>query len=203
MDSGDDCGFTIERCLTMNSTEKLGARVRTYREKLGLSVEDLAKNSGLDLEVVRRTESGEAYPPISVLIRLSRALGQRLGTFMDDQFVADPLIIRAAERNEETASHKDGATGNYHYYPLGKNKTDRHMEPLYIRIDPSEGRSLSSHEGEEFIIVLSGEVELIYGKETQVLQAGDSLYYNSLVPHHIGAKGPGPAEIYAVIYIPI
>ena len=186
----------------MNATEKLGTRVRSYREKLGLSIEDLAKNSGLDLDVVRRTENGESYPPISVLIRLSRALGQRLGTFMDDQFVPDPLIIRCQERKEETASHKSGA-GPYHYFPLGKNKTDRHMEPLFIRIDPAGERDLSSHEGEEFIIVLSGEVELVYGKEEYVLGPGDSLYYNSLVPHHLGAKGTGPAEIYAVIYLPI
>lgn len=186
----------------MNANGKLGARVRTYREKLGLSIEDLAKNSGLDLEVVQRTESGESYPPISVLIRLSRALGQKLGTFMDDQFVPDPVITRADERREETSAHKGGTTP-YHYFPLGKNKTDRHMEPLFIRMDPGAEKVLSSHEGEEFIVVVSGQVELIYGQETHQLSPGDSLYYNSLVPHYLGAMGDEPAEIYAVIYMPI
>lgn len=187
----------------MTATEKLGKRVQTYREKLGLSQEDLAKNSGLDLDLVRRTENGESYPSISVLIRLSRALGQRLGTFMDDQFTPDPLIVCKQDRTEENASHQKGSSNSYHYYPLGKNKTDRHMEPFFIRIEPSQEKKLSSHEGEEFIIVVSGEVELIYGKDSRILKAGDSMYYNSLVPHFIGSKGDNAAEIYAVIYLPI
>jgi len=187
----------------MTATEKLGKRVQTYREKLGLSQEDLAKNSGVDLDLVRRTEKGETYPSISVLIRLSRALGQRLGTFMDDQFTPDPLIVCEEERTEENASHQKGSPSNYHYYPLGKNKTDRHMEPFFIRIEPGQAKSLSSHEGEEFIIVVSGEVELIYGKDSRILKAGDSMYYNSLVPHFIGSNGVDAAEIYAVIYLPI
>ena len=187
----------------MMATEKLGRRVRSYREKLGLSQEDLAKNSGVDLDVIRRTELGETYPSISVLIRLSRALGQRLGTFMDDQFIPDPLIIYEGNRVEENAPHQGGSSSSYHYYPLGKNKTDRHMEPFFIRIEPCLEKSLSSHEGEEFIIVVSGEVELLYGKESHTLKAGDSMYYNSLVPHFIGSKGDDVAEIYAVIYQPI
>lgn len=187
----------------MTATEKLGKRVKSYREKLGLSQEELAKNSGVDLELIQGTECGNIYPSISVLIRLSRALGQRLGTFMDDQFKPDPLIVCEEDRVEENASHRGGSSNSYHYYPLGKNKTDRHMEPFFIRIEPGQEKCLSSHEGEEFIIVVSGEVELIYGKESRTLKAGDSIYYNSLVPHFIGSKGDDIAEIYAVIYQPI
>ncbi len=93
--------------------------------------------------------------------------------------------------------------GTYHYYPLGKGKTDRHMEPLYIVIDPNKENGISSHEGEEFIIVVSGEVELTYGKERFKLQTGDSMYYNSVVPHAVSAAGNNPAAIYAVIYTPV
>lgn len=60
---------------------------------------------------------------------------------------------------------------------------------------------LSSHE-EEFIIVHSGELEVICGKETHVLRAGDSIYCNSVLPHHVGAAGRGKAEICAVLYLP-
>jgi len=171
-----------------------------YREKLGLTAEELSTNSGLSLRLINDIENGETYPPIGSIIKISRALGQRVGTFMDDQFVKDPLIIKADERVEETSSHR-GAEGHYHYYPLGKGKTDRHMEPLYIKIETDEKEELSSHEGEEFIMVLAGEIKLIYGKEVHMLKAGDSLYYNSLVPHHLGSVN-GPAEIFAVIYVP-
>ena len=52
------------------------------------------------------------------------------------------------------------------------------------------------------IIVVSGKVIVKYGKEESILEAGDSVYYNSVVPHYIGAVG-GPAEIYAVLYNPM
>ena len=158
-------------------------------------------NSGLTLNLINDIESGKIYPPLSSIIKLSRALGQRVGTFMDDQFIRDPLIVKADKREEETSSHR-GAGGHYHYFPLGKGKTDRHMEPLYIKIDTDTKEELSSHEGEEFIMVMSGEIKLIYGKETHTLKNGDTVYYNSLVPHHIGAVN-GPAEIFAVIYTPV
>jgi quercetin dioxygenase-like cupin family protein len=76
------------------------------------------------------------------------------------------------------------------------------MEPLYIEIEPSPDRTASSHEGEEFIIVVSGEIELIYGKETHRMKAGDSFYYNAVVPHYVGAVG-AKAAIYAVVYTPV
>jgi len=168
-----------------------------------MSVEDLAKNAGVEASLVRKAEEGEVYPPLGVLVKLSRALGQRLGTFMDDQVRPDPVITRCEERTEEAAAHKEGAVGKYHYYPLAKGKTDRHMEPLYIVIQPCEDDCASSHEGEEFVIVVKGEVELVYSKERYHLKEGDSMHYNSVVPHHLGAANGEAAEIFAVVYTPI
>jgi len=185
----------------MADTNKLGKRVSRYREQLGLTQEQLAVNSGLDLAFIQDVENGLVYPPISSMIKFSRALGQRVGTFMDDQFQPDPIVVKADERKEETSSSR-GAKGHYHYFPLGKGKTDRHMEPLFIRIEEDDVKEISSHEGEEFIIVVSGKVLMKYGKERTTLTVGDSVYYNSVVPHFIGAV-EGPAEIYAVLYVPI
>jgi len=168
-----------------------------------MSVEDLAKNAGVEASLVRKAEAGEIYPPLGVLVKISRALGQRLGTFMDDQVRLDPVITRYAERSEETAAHKEGAVGKYRYYPLAKGKTDRHMEPLYIVVEPCDDACTSSHEGEEFVIVVKGEVELIYGKQRFLLGEGDTMHYNSVVPHHLGAANGQAAEIFAVIYTPI
>ena len=187
----------------MTTPDKLGTRIRTYRERLSMSVEDLAKNAGVEASLVRKAEEGEVYPPLGVLVKLSRALGQRLGTFMDDQVRPDPVITRCEERTAETAAHTEGAVGKYHYYPLAKGKTDRHMEPLYIVIQPCEDDCASSHEGEEFVIVVKGEVELVYGKERYHLKEGDSMHYNSVVPHHLGAANGEAAEIFAVVYTPI
>ena len=90
------------------------------------------------------------------------------------------------------------------YHPLAQQKAGRHMEPFIIDIHPTEENNflLSAHEGEEFIYVMEGEVELEYGKEVYRLEAGDSIYYDSIVKHHLhGAPGKS-AKILAVVYIP-
>jgi len=184
----------------MADRNKLGKRICKYREQMGLSQEQLSINSGLSIESIREYEEGIAYPPIGSLIRLARALGQRVGTFTDDQFNPDPIVVRKDERVEEASSHGD--KGNYEYFPLGSGKTDRHMEPMFIRVGESEEHELSAHEGEEFIVVVTGKIQFIYGKEERILMPGDSAYYNSVVPHYVGAVD-GPAEIYAVLYTPM
>jgi len=185
----------------MAVADKLGKRVRMYRERLGLTQEDLATNSGLKLEAIRDIEDSKVYPPLGVIIKISRALGQKVSTFMDDQFQKDPVIVRHSSRAEENSPH--GSTGaQYHYFPLGKGKTDRHMDPFFIRIEAGVEEELSSHEGEEFIIVISGKVKLKYGQEIHILEKGDAFYYNSIVPHYLVATD-GPAEIYAVLYVPV
>ena len=186
----------------MADMNKVGKRVKKYREHLGLTQEQLAVNSSLDLTFIKDVEDGIVYPPIGSMIKLSRALGQRLGTFMDDQYVADPIIVRYSERKEETANSRDGAKGHYHYYPLGKGKSDRHMEPLFIRIEEDEEKAMSTHEGEEFMVVVHGKIIVRYGKEEYTLERGDSVYYNSVVSHFIGDID-GPAEILAVLYSPM
>jgi len=181
---------------------KVSERIRTYRDRLQMTPGVLAEKSGVSESVIAAIEAGEVYPALGVLVKLSRALGQRLGTFMDDQFASDPVIIRADARKDEQTSHKACSAGGFRYFPLGRGKTDRHMEPFYIEIAANANAAFSSHEGEEFIVVTSGEVELVYGGETQVLKVGDSAYYNSVVQHLVKASGGQSATIYAVVFMP-
>jgi transcriptional regulator with XRE-family HTH domain len=183
----------------MDEANKLGSRIRTYREKLGITQEELAERTGIELDLIKDIETGNKYPAVGVQIKLARALGKRLGTFTDDIVVKDPLITKVSDRTEEGPSK---GKSHYHYFPLSKGKTDRCMEPMLIKIDPECGEKTSSHEGEEFIMVLSGKIELTYGKEKHMLEPGDSVYYNSLVPHKVSAADNRPAEILAVIYAP-
>lgn len=188
----------------MSTSATIGSRVRAFRGQIEISTSELAKLAGLDSALVEGIENDTVYPSIGVMARLARALGQRLGTFMDDQYRPDPLIVRAADRhNTPQPGHKAAeGPGNYGYFPLGRGKTDRHMEPFYIEIAPGKDEVLSTHEGEEFIVVVSGAVELTYGKEKHLLQAGDSAHYNSIVHHLVRAHGDKPAAIYAVIFVP-
>ncbi|WP_316898766.1 XRE family transcriptional regulator [Pseudodesulfovibrio indicus] len=182
----------------------IGNRIRAYREKQELSIEDLANRTTLSEDFIRAVEEEDMYPSLRPLVKLARALGVRLGTFMDDHVSSDPLITRLEEREEELVMHPDGKEAGLIFHSLGKGKTDRHMEPFFIELMPesSKDEALSSHEGEEFIVVHSGKLRIRYGHEEQILEAGDSVYFNSIVPHNVACAGEEKAEIYAVLYFP-
>ncbi len=79
------------------------------------------------------------------------------------------------------------------------------MEPFIIDVAATDDSDfvLSSHEGEEFIMVMEGTMEISYGKNTYLLEEGDSIYYDSIVPHHVHAYEGQAAKILAVVYTPI
>ncbi|BDU72764.1 cupin domain-containing protein [Mesoterricola silvestris] len=183
----------------MPEAMELGTRIAAFRERLGLSRAELAANAGVAAGVVEAVEEGRAYPPLGTLLKLARALGQRPGTFMDDHYREDPLVVRASDRQREAP---DAVTGPYRYFSLGRGKTDRHMEPLFIEVAPDPAEAPSSHEGEEFLIVLAGEVVVQYGDAVHTLGPGDTMYYNSIVPHLVRAGGGRPASLCAVIFQP-
>jgi transcriptional regulator with XRE-family HTH domain len=191
----------------MAADTRIGMKVATVRESLGLSREDLAERSGCDVAVIRRIEAGEIAPSLAPLIKISRALGVRLGTLLDDDTHVGPVVTRADEATEvaRIKSLETGAgagSGTLDFFSLAAGKTARHMEPFLIDVNPSDEHSLSGHEGEEFLFVMSGTLEVAYGKDTHVLDVGDSIYYDSIVPHQVRSAGSAPARILAVVYTP-
>lgn len=189
----------------MMSKENIGVRIAHLREEQEISAEQLAQRSGLPLDFILRLEESGTAPSLGPLLKIARALGVRPGTFLDDHVSRDPLIVRLDERRAGINMQQDQSrTVALRFFPLGHGKTDRHMEPFFIQVLPESQvePQLASHEGEEFIVVVSGEIIIRYGQEVHHLQAGDSIYYNSVVPHHVCASGPEPAEMYAVLYIP-
>ena len=186
-------------------TEKVGQRIRSFMEKQDLSLEELGRRTGLEIGILVTIVEDDVYPSLGPLLKIARALDVRLGTFLDDQIGSDPLVVRRDDRKQELSMlrGKDRPVA-LKFYSLGSGKSDRHMDPFYVELLPESEKSkdLSSHEGEEFIVVYAGRVEVTYGTEEYVMEAGDSIYYNSIVPHYVSCKGAQPAAIYAVLYIP-
>lgn len=191
-----------------NSNTVIGSKIKGIRESKNLSIAEIAEHSGLSEDQIVSIENDQNLPSLGPLIKIARALGVRLGTFMDDNDALGPVVCHAADREQDRSiSFSNGmanARKHMEYHPLAKQKAGRHMEPFVIDINPEESPEyqLSEHEGEEFIYVMSGEVEIVYGKETYSLKEGDSIYYDSIVKHHVhGAPGKS-AKILAVVYIP-
>lgn len=190
----------------MHVANKLGAKVRQLREQRKITLEQLAEQSQCHPDLLEKIEAGELVPSLTPLMNISRALGLRLGTLLDDEPHDGPVLVKAGQSdNVIRFSGKDpqATRSNLDFHAVGAGKKDRHMEPFLIDVQPLDQKAppLSSHEGEEFIYVLSGSIEISYGKTTYQLETGDSLYYDSIVPHDVHACG-APARILAVVYTP-
>ena len=191
-----------------NSNTFVGSKIKGLRETKNLSVEEIAESTGLSVEQITSIENDQNLPSLGPLIKIARALGVRLGTFMDDNDSLGPVVTRAEDREKDSSiSFSNGAVDarkHMEYHPLAQQKAGRHMEPFIIDINPADNLDykLSAHEGEEFIYVMEGEIEVEYGKEKYLLKQGDSIYYDSIVKHHLhGALGKS-AKILALVYIP-
>lgn len=184
----------------------IGGKIRTLREQLQLSVEDLAERCDCETSVIEQLESGDIPPGLAPLVKITRALGVRLGTLLDDAENVGPVVTRAGEASSVArfrGSGTGGEAGSLDFASLALDKAARHMEPFLIDVHPGTGEiSLSSHEGEEFIYVLEGTLEIEYGKDIHTLKPGDSIYYDSIVPHEVRAQSPSSAKILAVVYAP-
>ena len=192
----------------MDNTQIVGEKIKSIRETKQISVSELAERTGLAEEQINRIENNVDIPSLAPLIKIARALGVRLGTFLDDQDEVGAVICRKEELNNSTISFSNNAMNartHMQYHSLSNSKADRHMEPFIIDIEATDETNyeLSSHEGEEFIFVMEGAVEIAYGKKTHVIEAGDSIYYDSIVPHHVHGYQGQAAKILAVVYTPI
>lgn len=190
----------------MPASNKIGQAVRQIRENRQLPIEVVAERTGLAQDMISQIENGEMIPSLGPLIRIARVLGVRVGTFLDDQESLSPVITRNGQsiKTMHISDKKHPGHSDLDFFALAVNKSSRHMEPFLIDIMPSSADSihLSNHEGEEFIYVLSGKIEIAYGKENFILEVGDSIYYDSIVPHNVHSIGDKAAKILAVVYAP-
>lgn len=180
----------------------VGQRVAQVRQEKGLSLEDVAKRTEIPVEALREIESGEANPPLGVLVKLGKALDMKLGTLIASGEDRPYTVVRVSERQDMSRyPHTRETSYGYSYQALAPRKRNRNMEPFLVTLRTT-GKPVepSSHDGQEFIFVLDGALEAIVGDAVEVLEPGDSIYYDSSMPHLLRPHGPGTATIVAVIY---
>lgn len=191
----------------MPKSKIVGAKIKSLRESQNISIEELSERSGLTVEQISAIEENANLPSLAPLIKIARVLGVRLGTFLDDNTGLGPVITRKTDKNESISFSNNATNARKHmeYFSLSQAKSGKHMEPFMINIESCKEVNfiLSTHEGEEFIYVIEGIIEINYGKETYILEEGDSIYYDSIVAHHVHAYQGGAAKILAVIYTPL
>ena len=180
----------------------VGERVKAVREGRNLSLQDISQRTDLDVSLLEQIESGSLAPPLGTVIKLAKALNLKMGYFISGEEDRAYTIVRKSDR--KVVSRYDSKKGEYYgysYESLAPHKKNRHMEPFLVSLDPAETEEeRSTHDGQEFIYVLEGAMEVRLGEEIHILEPGDSIYYDSTVPHLVKCHGDKRTKIVAVLY---
>ncbi len=183
--------------------QPMGRRLRELREQRGLSLADVSQRTGLDQDFLASLEAEEAVsPPLGDLIKLGKALDMEMGTLIAAGEERPYTVVRVADRRDMSrfASRRVSRYG-YTYQALAPQMKGRNMEPFLVTLRKSEEAvEPSSHDGEEFILVLEGQMEALIGEARELLSPGDAIYYKSINPHLVRPAGDEEVRIVAVIY---
>lgn len=183
-------------------TANVGERVRQVRDKQGLSLEDVSQRTDIDVSMLSQIEEGAVAPPLGTIIKLAKALEMRMGYFISGEQDMPYTIVR--HRDRKVVSRYDSKKAKYYgyeYESLAPHKKDRHMEPFLVSLEAAETEEeRSTHDGQEFIFVLQGQMEVRLGEEVHILDPGDAIYYDSTIPHLVKTHGKKTTKILAVLY---
>lgn len=181
---------------------KVGEKIKKYRETKGLSLAELADRTGFSPAFLSQLENHLISPPLGALMKIARALEIETGKLFNQKGTAPFTIVRKDERVPTSrVASKEGVRYGYSYESLAPEKINRKMEPFLVTLEPASKKGVPySHDGEEFLYVLEGRVEIQLGDHADILEPGDSIYYDSTLNHHVACADNKPAKIIAVIY---
>ncbi len=181
----------------------VGKRIKRMREAQDLTREQVAEMTGFETSYLDAVERGEEVPSIGAVLKLSRALGSQMGQMIHEGGTRSD-IFSICHADESVVVDRAKTTGQGYDYKslLASDIRGQGMEPFLITFDPQAAETVTpmSHEGEEFIHVLTGTLEIEYDGDKQLLKKGDSLYIDSSRPHAVRGMGKTPPTALAVIY---
>lgn len=173
---------------------KIGDRIKSIRKQRKLNLSKLAELCSITPGYLSRIEHNQQIPVVSIIQKLSSALKVDLSELVDepDSLEADGLDIQRASVPEMT---QDG----YSFSKLITSYKNKQMSPFLLYIAP--GKTVEyTHDSEEFFYVISGSMELEYNRRSVKLSAGDSVYFDSRLPHSFLNPGKKPVIILTVNY---
>ncbi|MBN2706136.1 MAG: cupin domain-containing protein [Deltaproteobacteria bacterium] len=182
---------------------KVGEKIKSLRQKAKISLQELAEKSGYSTAVLSQIENHLVSPSLGVLVHLAKAMGVSIGTFFGQHETEPFTLIRKGEEHIVSRfASKEGVRYGYTYQSLGAGKKDRRMEPFIVTLEPAtiKNDKCYGHEGEEFIYVLEGRIDVTLGDHIDVLEEGDCIYYDSAIPHRVQCHGGATARILAVVH---
>jgi transcriptional regulator with XRE-family HTH domain len=196
----------------MDDVEKTGralelaiaGRVRQNRQALGLTLEQLAKITGLSKGYLSQIENHEKTPPIGTLTKIAYGLGLDVVDLISDQTSPKESrkfsLVRGQDR--QPILHTGAARGSA-YESFGFGRSDRFMDAYIVTISPKYPSKPLIHGGQEIAYTLEGEHEFFYNGQTYILKSGDAVYFDSDLPHMSRSLGDKPAKVLVVFCNPV
>ena len=175
--------------------QSLGERMNKGREKMGMSIEDLALETGYLPEILAGVEEDRTVPPVSLVLQLSRVLKLNMDELETEQ--------EAKATKRRSKSHKK-RVDSYAYVPLSRPGPDKHLRGYQVTIEArTEHKGVEyHHEGEEFIYVLKGGITIQIGENVTRLAGGESIHFNSSLHHKLSNPNREVAKLLVVVYVP-
>ena len=172
----------------------VGKKIKKARTEKKITLEGIANETGYAIDYLKMIEAGKKIPPVGTLLTIARALKVDSGYFLRDQESNLRKRIQAYTKRTE----------NYAYATLTPGAENKHLKAFRVEIEPlQEHKGVGyQHEGEEFVYVLAGKIELTVGEHVNQLETGDSLHFNSGIRHQLRNTGEETAELLVAIYGP-
>jgi transcriptional regulator with XRE-family HTH domain len=185
--------------------ESIALNINRLRKRKNITLEKLETLTGLTKGYLSKIERSKKAPPYSTLKRIAVALGVDpsflLGENLEDLEDIRISFTKKGEGSkvETMGSLSEGSLYGYGYEAIASSKPGKNMEP-YI-IEPAfDEEAMFQHEGEEFIYVLEGRHEFFYGEKKFMMEKGDSVYFDSAIPHTGRSIGKKKAKLLAIMY---
>ena len=168
-----------------SALDLVGPRLRKVREQRGVTLTDVAGRTGISKSTLSRLENGQRKPSLELLLPLAGLYRVPLDDLVGAPEVGDPRIrLKPRRVNGRTVlplTHPGGIQAWKIVIPKGQS------EP-----------ALRTHDGYEWLYVLSGRMRLIQGDRDLVLEAGEAAEFDTQLPHWFGSTGDGPAEVLSI-----
>jgi transcriptional regulator with XRE-family HTH domain len=174
----------------------IGNNIRTLRDRAGLTVTALALKSQMTKSTLSKIETGQISPPISTLLRIAEALDVTISEFFLEP-EKSPLYV-LTRKGQGRIITRDGSKLGYSYEGLALEMKKKIGEPFLLTIRPGDPPGQFQHGGQEFVYMLSGQMEFTVGGEALTLNPGDSLYFDPTHVHNTRVLGKSPAKFICV-----
>lgn len=172
---------------------KLGLRLRNLRHRQGWTLGELAQRVEVSEAYLSRLEGGDRQPSLAVLLSLAQAYGITLPSLFESQEDASSCVV---VRMEDGAMRQGNGLS---YTSLTRGDRFTNLHPIRVIVPTNRQESnFYEHEGEEWLYVLSGQLELIFTDEIHQLKPGDAAHFDARQPHRLRASGDQNAEIIVV-----